>query len=284
MRSMLFCPANNPKLYYTAPSYKPDCIIFDLEDAIEVNEKDAARDLLVEGIKTLDFKDIEIFVRINGVTSPFFKADVEAIVPAGVRNIRLPMCQSAEDVQTLCRLLDAVEEEHHIELGSTKIQVGIETPKGVLGVREIVSTCERVIAISFGAEDYTASLGVERTIKGDELLFARSMIANVASMYDLVATDTVWSNFRDEEGFVEEIRRVKGLGFNSKSCIHPSQVELLHKTFAPSKEDVEKAQKILEAVEQAQVEKGGVIAVNGKMVDVPVITKARKIMALRQKE
>jgi citrate lyase subunit beta/citryl-CoA lyase len=283
MRSMLFCPGNNPKLYYTAPCYEPDCIIFDLEDSIELSEKDAARDLLVEGMKSLDFGKVEIFVRVNAVTTPFFEEDIKAIVPAGVRNIRLPMCQSVLDVKRLDELLSATEDIHNIERGSTKIQVGIETPKGVLRTEDIAGASDRVIGISFGAEDYTASLGIDRTKKGKELLFARSMIVNVASMYGITATDTVWADINDSIGFIDEVKRTKALGFNSKSCIHPSQIELLHDALRPTQEQVGKARIILDAVVKADVEKGGVISVNGKMVDVPVITKARKVMDLYEK-
>jgi len=283
MRSILFCPGNNPKLYYTAPCYEPDCIIFDLEDSIELAEKDAARDLLVEGITSLDFGKVEIFVRVNGVTTPFFEKDVKAIVPAGVQNIRLPMSQSIEDVKKLDDLLNTIENEHNIEKGRTKIQVGIETPKGILNAADMAGASDRVIGISFGAEDYTASLGIDRTKEGSELLFARNMIVNVASMYGITATDTVWSDIHDSEGFIDEVKRIKAMGFNSKSCIHPSQIKPLHDALRPTKEQVEKAQIIVDAVEKANVEKGGVIVVNGKMVDIPVITKAKKIINLYEK-
>ncbi len=283
IRSMLFCPANNPKLYYTAPVYNPDCIIFDLEDSIEVSEKDAARDLLVEAIKSLDFGNIEIFVRVNSVTTPYFEDDIKAIVPAGVRNIRLPMCQTKEDVIKLDKLINSIEVEYDIEIGSTKIQVGIETPKGVLNASEIAGASNRVIGLSFGAEDYTASLGIDRTKEGKELLFARNMIVNVAGMYDIAATDTVWADINDSDGFVEEIKAIKALGFNSKSCIHPSQIDILHDALKPTEEQIKKAMVILDAVKNADVENGGVIQVDGKMVDVPVITKAKKIMSLYEK-
>ena len=283
IRSMLFCPANNPKLYYTAPIYNPDCIIFDLEDSIEVSEKDAARDLLVEAMKSLDFGNVEIFVRVNSVTTPFFEDDIKAIVPAGVRNIRLPMCQTKEDVMKLDKLISSIEAEYDIEIGSTKIQVGIETPKGVLNSSEIAGASNRVIGISFGAEDYTASLGIDRTKEGKELLFARNMIVNVAGMYNIAATDTVWADINDSDGFVKEIKAIKALGFNSKSCIHPSQIDILHDTLKPTEEQIKKAKIILDAVKNADVENGGVIQVDGKMVDVPVITKAKKIMSLYEK-
>lgn len=283
MRSILFCPANNPKLYYTSSFYNPDCIIFDLEDSIELSEKDAARDLLVEAIKFLDFGNIDIFVRVNSITTPFFEEDIKAIIPAGIRNIRLPMSQTKEDVIKLDELISSVEEEYNIEPGSTKIQIGIETPKGILNALEMAGASERIIGISFGAEDYTASLGVDRTKEGSELLFARNMIANVASMYGIVATDAVWADINDTDGFIKEIKEVKALGFNSKSCIHPLQIAILHNTLKPTEEQIKQAKIILDAVEKANIENGGVISVNGKMIDVPVITKAKKTMSLYEK-
>lgn len=279
-RTMLYCPASHPKLYNQAPIYEPDCIIFDLEDSVKLQEKDAARDLLIEAMKALAFDSIEIIVRVNGVKTPYFEEDVKAVIEAGIEHIRLPMCETASDVQRLDQLLTELEKNHGLELGQTKIHVGIETPRGVINAVEIAAASSRNVVMSFGAEDYTASLGINRTKEGEELLYARNTILNVASAFGLDAVDTVWSDFKDLEGFKKEVEHIKALGYRSKSCIHPSQIEIVHDAFRPSEEAIDQSRKILDAVNAADIEAGGVISMDGKMIDVPVITKARKIMEM----
>lgn len=279
-RTMLFCPATNPKLYLDGPIYQPDCILFDLEDAVKYSEKDAARDLLAQALKSIDFKDVEIFARINPLYTPFGVKDVEVLVAAGLRNMRLPMCESASNVIELDELLTRLENELGIEVGSCKIQCSIETPKGVLNVYDIASASNRVISVSFGAEDYTRLLGVDRTKTGEELNYARTHICNVASVLGIDAIDTVWADFNDLEGFKNETRYARQIGFKGKSCIHPSQIEVVHEIFTPDLEEVEKSLFILEAVKKAGIEQGGVIQIDGKMIDIPVIEKARRIVNL----
>lgn len=279
---MLYCPASNPKLYTQAPVYRPDCIIFDLEDSVEIGEKDAARDLLVEAMASLDFGTIEIIVRINGSRTRFFEEDVKAVMKAGIERIRLPMCESSRDIHLLDQLLTQLEIDQGIEVGRTKIHIGIETPRGIIHGAEIAGASVRNEVISFGAEDYTAALGVERTKTGDELLFARSTIVNVACAYGLEATDTVWSDFKDIEGFKREVLKIKAMGFQSKSCIHPSQIEIVHKLLQPSQKEVEKAKKILDIASTFDIEGGGVIALDGSMIDKPIIKRAKRIVALNE--
>ncbi len=279
-RTMLFCPATNPKLYIDSVAFKPDCIIFDLEDAVKYSEKDAGRDLLAQALKQLDFNGIEIYARINPLYTEFGEKDVRTLVPAGLRFMRLPMCESKEDVIQLHNLLTEIEKEHGIEEGSCKIQCSLETPKGVYNAHDIATASKRVVSISFGAEDYTRLLGVDRTKDGSEIFYARTKIANIASITGVDAIDTVWADFNDEEGFLKEVKMARQLGFKGKSCIHPSQIEVVNDVYTPSLEEVEQSLIILDAVEKAGIEKGGVIQVNGKMVDIPVIDKARRIVEL----
>jgi len=279
-RTMLFCPATNPTMYIDAQMYKPDCILFDLEDAVRYDEKDAARDLLAEAIKTLNFGNIEVFARINPLYTEFGAEDVKVLVPAGLRRMRLPMCEKVEQVIELDKLLTEVEREHGIEEGSCQIQCSLETPLGVWNALEIATASPRVTTISFGAEDYTRLLGVDRTKDASELQFARQKIANAASIAKVDAIDTVWADFKDIDGFVNEVKYARQIGFAGKSCIHPSQVGQVHDVFTPNLEDVEKSLVIIEAAEKAGIEKGGVVQVNGKMVDIPVIEKARRIVGL----
>ncbi len=279
-RTMLFCPANNPKHLFTAMIYRPDCILFDLEDAVPFNEKEAARDLLVEALQCIDYGKSEVFVRVNALYTEFGVNDVEELVPAGLRRIRLPMCESAEDVKRLDTLLTQIEETHKIDKGSVKIQCAIETPMGVHNSLEIAKASDRIVSISFGAEDYTRTLGTDRTKAGHELFLARSTVVLNAKIAGVDAIDTVFSDVNDKDGFRAEVESAKNLGFAGKSCIHPSQVDLVHNVFTPTTEDVKSSLKIIEASRNADIEMGGVILVDGKMIDVPVIAKAERIIEL----
>lgn len=280
-RTMLFSPASNPKMLYSAHICKPDCIIFDLEDAVSYDDKIPARDLLVEALKVVDYGSCEVFCRINPLYSPFGKDDVKELVAAGLRNIRLPMCESKENIEELDELLKEVEQANNIEIGSVKIQGAIETLKGVKNAYEIATASKRVVSISFGAEDFTRQLGVNRTAEGKELFLARASVVMAAKMAGVDPIDTVWSNLSDEEGFIKEVKDAKNLGFAGKSCIHPRQVELANEIFSPSKEEIENALKIMQACKDANItDKGGVILVGGKMVDGPIISKAENILKM----
>lgn len=279
-RTMMFAPANNPKMLVTAHLYGPDCVLFDLEDAVKYADKDAARDLLAEALKVIDYGDTEIFARINPLSTEFGKDDVRVLVPAGLRKMRLAMCETPEQVKELDQLLTKVEKEHGIENGACKIQCSLETPLAVMNAVSIATASSRVISISFGAEDFTRTMGAERTKEGKELFVARTMVVMAAAIAGVDAIDTVWSDLDDEEGFKEEVKTSMNLGFAGKSCIHPSQVKIVHKIFTPNKEELEKSLEIVKAAEAANINKGGVITVNGKMVDIPVIAKAEKVVRL----
>lgn len=276
----MFCPASNPKMLFNAPIYKPDCIIFDLEDAVAYAEKDSARDLLCEALKNVDYGNIEVFARINALATEFGETDVRELVKAGLKNIRLPMCETKEDVQRLAALLKEVEEENGIERGTVKIQCAIETPKGVVNALEIAQASARVIAISIGAEDFTRTLGTDRTKAAKELFYARSKVVLAASVAEVDSIDTVWTFVNDVEGFREEVKEAKNLGFSGKSCIHPSQVKEVHKVFTPTQEEIAVSSRIIKAAEEAESRGLGVITIDGKMVDIPIIQKAERILEL----
>ncbi len=279
-RSMLFCPANNEKMLKTAHSRGADCVIFDLEDAVAYSEKEDARKLLCRALQTMDYGDCEIFVRINSLNTGFGEDDVRELVKSGVKNIRLPMCESKEDIVELSQMLSYFEKMNNICEGTIKIQGAIETPKGVLNALEIAESNERVVSISFGTGDYTNCLCVDRTKDKEQFLYARSHIAICANIAGIDSADTVFFDIKDKDAFKDETKHAKLLGFTGKSCIHPSQISIVHQVFTPDSKSVEKSLKIMNESKKA-AEKGiGVIVIDGKMVDEPVIRKAEKILKL----
>ena len=277
---MLFVPASHPGMVFQAPVFQPDCIIFDLEDAIPVREKESARDLLVEAVKSLEFGNCEVFVRINPLYTPFGEEDVRCLAAAGLKNFRLPMTESAEDIKKLDRLLTELEQEHGLETGSLQILGAIETAKGVLNAPAIALSSQRLLGISFGAEDFTRSMTTQRSKTGEELFWARSHIVLAAMAAGIDAIDTVFADLDDEEAFSEEVKMAKQLGFSGKSLIHPGQIKVVHTLFSPGTEEVRQAKRIIDAMEDAEQRGAGVIVVDGKMVDEPVLIRARRVMEL----
>ena len=279
-RSMLFCPANSEKMLKTAHLRGADCVIFDLEDAVAYSEKENARILLCGALQTMDYGDCEIFVRINSLNTSFGEDDVRELVKSGVKNIRLPMCESRENIEELSQMLSHYEKVNKICEGTIKIQGAIETPRGVLNALEIAEADERVISISFGTGDYTNCLCVDRTKEKEQFLYARSHIALCANIAGIDAADTVFFDIKDTEGFREETKLARLLGFTGKSCIHPSQVPVVHQVFTPDNKSVEKSLKIINESKKAAQDGIGVIVIDGKMVDEPIIKKAERTLEL----
>lgn len=274
-RSMLFVPGNNPGMIRDAHIYGSDSIMFDLEDSVSVLEKDTARFLVYNALTTLHYGKKELVVRINDLNTKLGIDDLEAIVRAQPHVIRLPKTENANDVIQCEREIERIEREAGIEVGKTRMMAAIESAEGVLNAKEIAFSSKRLIGIALGAEDYVTSLKTTRSPEGIELLFARSMIVNAARAAGIMALDTVYSDVNNEEGFRREAELIKRLGFDGKSVINPRQIPPLHEVFTPSEKDLQKAYAIMEAIEEAKRRGSGVIALNGKMIDKPVVERAR---------
>ena len=272
-RSMMFIPGNNPGMIRDANIYGADSIMFDLEDSVAYTEKDAARLLVYNALKTLDFGRKETVVRINDLSSGLGVADLEAVVRAGVQVVRLPKTDSAQDVIDCEREIERIEKEAGKNFRFTL------TTNGMLNAAAIAKASDRLIGIALGAEDYVTDLKTTRS-DGIELLFARSMILNAARAAGIAALDTVYSDVNNEEGFVAEATIIKKLGFDGKSIINPRQIEPLHKVFMPSEKDLNKARAIMDAIAEANARGSGVASLKGKMIDKPVVIRAQRLLDL----
>lgn len=279
-RSMLYIPGNRPGMIQNCRVFGADSVLLDLEDAIALSEKDAARRLTAHLLKAVDFGHLEVTVRINGADTPYFRRDLEEIVPARPAAIRLPKCQSPQDVLTVDALISELEEKHGIPAGSIKIHAMIETALGIQRAYDIASASPRVTALTLGGQDLTADLGVQKTKEGWELFYARSAVVLAAKAAGVDVFDTVWADINDPEGLLRESRQVMGLGFTGKAAIHPSQIPVIHKAYMPEEKELRKARRIVEAAEEAKARGIGVISVDGKMVDEPVVRRAHRLMEL----
>ncbi|KYK73145.1 citrate (pro-3S)-lyase subunit beta [Aggregatibacter actinomycetemcomitans] len=277
-RSMLFVPGSNAAMLSNSFIYKPDSIMFDLEDAVALKEKDTARLLVAHTLQHPLYKDIETVVRVNPLDSEFGVADLNIVVRAGVDVVRMPKTETAQDVIDMDREITEIEKACGREVGSTKMLAAIESPLGITQANQIATASKRLIGIALGAEDYVRNLKTERSPEGIELLFARCSILQAARAAGIQAFDTVYSNANNEEGFLKEAALIKQLGFDGKSLINPRQIELLHNLFAPTQKDVDQAKRIIEAAEEAERQGSGVVSLNGKMIDAPIIDRAKLVL------
>lgn len=278
-RTMMFVPGNNPGMMADAHIYRPDSIMLDLEDSVTITEKDTARLLVYNALKAIDYGDIEMVVRINPLNTPYGRKDIEAVVKAGVDVIRMPKTETPDEVKEVEAEIERVEKEIGC-LGRTRIMAAIESALGVVNAYAIATASPRMMGIALGAEDYTANLKTQRTPDGDELRLARETIVVAARAAGIDALDTVYSNLNDMETFRKEVEFIKTLGFDGKSIINPRQIEVVNEVFAPSRKAIDKALTILAAIKEAEKRGSGVIAVNGKMVDKPVVTRAQRTIDL----
>ena len=278
-RTMMFVPGANAAMLRDAPLYGADSVMFDLEDAVSLNEKDSARTLVHFALKTFDYSAIETVVRINGLDT-VGALDIEAMVLAGVNVIRLPKTETAQDIIDVAAVITQVEEENDLPVGTTKMMAAIESAEGVLNARDIATASDRLIGIALGAEDYVTNMKTRRYPDGQELLFARSMILHAARAAGIAAIDTVFSDINDTDGFIAETTRIKQLGFDGKSVINPRQIPLVNGIYAPSKAEIQQAIEVIWAIREAESKGSGVISLNGKMVDKPIVERAERVIAL----
>lgn len=277
-RSMLFVPGANAAMISNTFIYKPDSIMFDLEDSVALAEKDTARMLVAHALQHPLYRELETVVRVNPLASEFGLLDLNAVVRAGTDIVRLPKTDSAQDIIDMDVAITEIEKACGRAVGSTQLLAAIESAQGILAVNDIAKASPRLMGIALGAEDYVRNMKTERSPDGIELLFARSSILHAARANGLMAFDTVYSDARNEEGFLREASLIKQLGFDGKSLINPNQIVLIHNLFAPTQKEVDHATRVIAAAEEAERNGSGVVSLNGKMVDTPIIERAKLVL------
>ena len=277
-RTMLFVPGNNPGMIQEAGIYKADCLMFDLEDSVSINEKDSARHLVSQALNTFAYPGKELVVRVNNPRTQTGRDDLEAIVSTRRAVIRLPKTECAGDVTLCAGLIDSLERKMGIKQRSTRMMAAVESAAGVLNAKDIAFSSKRLTGIALGAEDYVADLKTSRSPDGVELFFGRSMVLLAARAAGIDALDTVFSNVNDEEGLRRETALIKQMGFDGKSVINPRQIKIVHEIFSPTEKEIEHAFEVLAAIEEAERNGSGVISLKGKMVDKPIVERARRTL------
>jgi citrate lyase subunit beta/citryl-CoA lyase len=255
--------------------------MFDLEDAVSPREKDSARLLVYQALRHAAYREIETVVRVNGVESEWFLGDLEAAVRGGADIVRLPKTETAEDVRRLETKVAQIELSCGRPEGDTKLMAAIESASGVVNAVAIAAASPRMVAIALAGFDYLVDMHTRRSDGSQpELFFARAAVLHAARAARIDAFDVVYGNVNDDEGFLREVMIAKQLGFNGKSLIHPRHIDLLHRAYAPTAPELDHAKRVIAAAELARAKGLGVVSLDGKMVDPPVINEAQMILAL----
>ncbi len=282
LRSMLFTPGNNQRMMQKASTLGADAVILDLEDAVPVAEKEAARRLVGQSIAQASAKGCRVFVRVNALSTGWTAEDLKWIVRPQLAGVVLPKAQSGADVATAAEWIDELESEQGIDRESIALVPLLETAQGVLNAQEVAEAVPRIIAVAFGALDFARDMGIRLSAEGTELLYARSRIALVASVARILAIDTPWIDIADPGGLVREARHARQLGFGGKLVIHPSQIAHVNEVFSPSEDEVAYARKVIEAFRAAEAQGLGAISLDGKMIDAANARQAADLIALAE--
>jgi citrate lyase subunit beta/citryl-CoA lyase len=277
-RSLLYVPGNMPGMLQNIPVFEADGVMIDLEDAVPLQEKDAARLLTRNFLRFYQDRNKEMIVRINALDTAYAAADLREILPALPDGIRLPKADNPETVELLDTLLTEQEEALGLAIGHFKIIPSIESAQGVLNCVATARASTRIVALAFGAEDFTASMEIDRTKSGEELFSARTRVVWAAKAVGVQVIDTIFPDVNDMEALRAETMLVKRLGFTGKSLVNPRQIEIIHEVFRPTQVEIDHALEVMDAIKRAREMGTGVISLKGRMVDAPVVMRAARVL------
>jgi citrate lyase beta subunit len=272
-------PGNEIKKIEKATTLGVDCACLDLEDGVAPNMKEQARLVVTEALQTLSFGSTERLVRINGIGSGLEEGDLEVALPLHPDGVVIPKVESAAEIHWASDRIARFERTREWQLGSIRLLVMIETARGIVNLRDIAAADSRLDALIFGGLDFAADIGARITREGKELFFARSAVVTFAAAFGLQAIDLLYTDFRDEPGLREEARRGMEMGYAGMQIIHPNQVGPVQEIFTPDEEAIRNAQHVLESYEQNKREGRGAFVVDDKMVDMPVVKAAKRLLA-----
>ena len=280
LRSLIFVPGNRANMLEKARDFPADVIVADLEDSVPPGEKVAARDMVQQIGPQLCAKGQKLMVRLNSLDTGLTQDELAAVIGPHLYGISLGKVESIFEIREMERIASTLEVARGLELGCLRLIPWLESACGVYFAYEIATASPRIVGVAFGAEDYTQDMGVRRTDTGGEVSYARARVAVAAKAARVVALDGVYVRFRDQAGLEADVGEALSMGYKGKFAIHPAQVDTINRMFSPLPEDVEYARRVVEAWEEAEAEGRGSVALDDKMVDVPVVKRARDLLAL----
>ncbi len=279
-RTGLYASGANVANMIQSVFYEQDVLIYDLEDSVPLDEKDAARFLIYSVVKKHRPQNKHVQIRTNGIHSLFFQEDLEAAVRAKPDALRIPKVETAEEVHNIAEKIATIEHAAGIEEGTIKLWCTIESHIGLLNAQEIAKASPRVQALILGAEDFTASMQAKRTKEGWEIFYARNMVLLACRTANIKAIDALFADIEDAEGLAKDCAMTKNLGFDGKTVIHPRQIHTVNGLFTPSKKEISHALRVVEAIEEGKRLKKGAVTVDGSMIDAPIVLRAHYVLTL----
>ena len=284
MRSWLFVPGNKQRMVEKAAGLDVDAVMMDIEDGVPADEKEVARTQIAEALRARSAGGPARYVRINAIGHARMEADLDAVLRPGLEGLALPKIESPDEVELVAGILDAREAHAGLGVGETKLLIAIETPRGLFEAPEIAATSSRIVGLMFGAEDFGRELGLPIVREGEarELIYARSALVSAAAAAHVQAVDGVWPDIADEDGLRADAQQARRLGFSGKSLFHPSQIETINTVFSPSPEEVFYCRRVVDAFDEATARGDGSIAFGGQLIDLPIVERARRTLALAE--
>jgi citrate lyase subunit beta/citryl-CoA lyase len=283
LRSLLFVPGNQPNMLSKALGFAPDALIPDLEDSVPADEKVRARDITASFLPQLAQGRARLIPRVNALDSGLLEEDLAAVIGPHIAGVSVGKIHTAADIDRIASLIGHLEEGAGVPVGAVKLIPWIETAMAIVHVYAICTASPRVIGVAFGAEDFTHDMGIERSEDDSEVAYPRSAMCVAARAADVLALDTPYFRFRDAEGLQRNALASKKMGFKGKFAIHPAQIDLINATFSPSSADIDDARRIVAAFEEAERVGRGSTSLDGKVIDVPVVKRARALLEVAER-
>ena len=279
LRSLIFVPGNRPNMLERALGFNADVVMVDLEDSVPPAEKVNARDVAKEWVPRLRNQGHRVMVRVNSLDTGLTRDELEALVSPDLSGVSLGKAESPQELQDADELITSLESAAGIEPGQVKLIPWIENAPAVMDPYRMAVASPRIIAIAFGAEDYTNDIAVQRTDTGEEVYFARAQTAVAAHAARIACLDSPFVGFRDPDGLREDIRVIRQMGYTGKFAIHPAQIDIINEEFTPTEEEVAYAKRVVDAFRQAESVGRGSADLDGRMIDVPVFKRAENLLA-----
>ena len=282
LRSLLFVPGNRANMLERASGLRPDAFIPDMEDSVPTDEKENARAVTASFLPRMRETGALVVPRVNSLDTGLFADDLTAVVGPDIDGISVGKIQSAADIAQVSGIIEGLERSAGVDVGSVMLIPWIESAMAIVNAYEICAASPRVVAVAFGAEDFTNDMAIERTQDGSEVDYPRKVICIAARAAGVLALDTPYFGFRDPDGLRENSQQAKRYGFKGKFAIHPAQIDIINEAFSPSPEEVEHARRVVAAFEEAERNGRGSTSLDGQVIDVPVVRRARQLLELAE--
>jgi citrate lyase subunit beta/citryl-CoA lyase len=283
MRSLLFVPGNQARMLEKAMGSTPDALVPDLEDSVPYDEKAKAREVTASFLPRLAQAGPLVIPRVNALETGLCEADLAAVVGPHIDAVSVGKVYTPKDVETISGIIEGLEKKAGIPVGKISLILWIETAMAIVHCYDICAATPRILGVAFGAEDLTHDLGIERTEDDSEVMVPRSLMCVAARAANVLALDTPYFGFRDPEGMKRNALASKKMGFKGKFAIHPAQIELINSVFSPSPAEIEHAQQVVAAFEAAERAGRGSTSLDGRVIDVPVVKRARALLVLAER-